>query len=256
MDILKFLQHQQLHRAIVVNNATNAKPNNLPPTGSGSKSGLQIQPTEVIPAIPQYVNDITLGNLLGIAGRSKSNTSGDGHNNCGFNAILEQVGDRTHTHEMINLLRHRLGYGDENSNKMFDTNSCLSVANLFKHPVIEICHNGGKLEQLSLSIPSVDDLSIHFRKDVQLSQNFVQWCKNSEWPQKRIDVLSQWLETNLSGTINFNEATLYDVALQLLQCPTAIALVSIARGGHFDAAPHKNLQLTGNVSELLREAKN
>ncbi|MDR2776580.1 MAG: hypothetical protein LBB17_00840 [Puniceicoccales bacterium] len=256
MNILKLFQHLKSRREIDMNDAINAKSQNLCPTGSGSKSGLQIQPTKVTPSIPQYVNDIELNVLLGVANRSKNHTSGDGHNNCGFNAILEQVGDRTHTHEMINLLRRRLGYGDENSNKMFDTNSCLSVANLFKRPVIEICHNGGKLEQLSFSIPGVDDLSIHLRKDEQLSQNFIQQCRNFEWPQERIDILSQWLETNAPGTVNFNKATSYDIALQLLQCPTAITLISIDRGGHFDAAPHKHLRQEASVLELLCGEKN
>ncbi|MDR2629023.1 MAG: hypothetical protein LBC30_03490 [Puniceicoccales bacterium] len=256
MGVFKLFQCLKSRREIDIINTAKEKSRNLHPTCPRFKFGLQIQPKKVIPSIPQYVSDIELNAFLGVAGRSKSHTPGDGHNNCGFNAILEQVGDRTHSHEMVNLLRQRLGYGDENSNKMFDTNSCLSVANLFKRPVIEICHNCGKLEQLSLSIPSVDALSIHFRKDIHLSQNFIRWCKDSEWPQKRIDILSQWLEANLSGTINFNEATLYDVALRLLQCPRGIALVSIDRGGHFDAAPHKNLPLETSVLELLRGEKN
>jgi hypothetical protein len=203
--------------------------------------------------IPQHFHDIRLTTLLGDTGRSKNSTPGDGHNNCGFNAILEQVGDHTHTHEMVNLLRHKLGYGNENSNQMFDTNSCLSVANLFKRPVAEICPNGGKITQLSFSVPNVD-LSIHFRNEMELSQNFVQWCKNSEWKQDSIDDLSQWLAANLLNAFDFNEATAYDISLRLLQCPRTIVLVSVDSGGHFDAAPHKDLQRENSALEFLREA--
>ncbi|MDR1528173.1 MAG: hypothetical protein LBS22_01125 [Puniceicoccales bacterium] len=254
MDILALAQRQRFHLEIAASNSTNAELSNLHPTGSVSKSDSQIQPTEVIPPIPQWINDIELNALLSTAGRNRHRTSGDGHNNCGFNAILEQVGDRTHTSEMVNLLRHRLKYGDESSNEMFDSHSCLRVADLFKRPVVELCYNSGnsKITQLSFSVPAVD-LSIHLRNDVQLSQNFVQWCKNSEWQQDRIDILSQWLETNLSGMANFNTATPYDVALQLLRCPRAIALISIDTGGHFDAAPYGDLPTEGSVLELLRK---
>ncbi|MDR2432334.1 MAG: hypothetical protein LBD34_01110 [Puniceicoccales bacterium] len=214
------------------------------------KQPVQQQKDDVV---PRYFHDIKLNALLGDTGRNKNSTPGDGHNNCGFNAILEQVGDHTHSSEMVNLLRHKLGYGDENSNKMFDTNSCLSVANLFKHPVVEICHNGGKITQLSFAVPSVD-LSIHFRNEMELSQNFVQWCKSSEWQQDRIDILSQWFAANLPDALNFNEATVYDISLRLLQCPRTIALVSIDSGGHFDAAPHKDLQRENSMLEFLREA--
>jgi hypothetical protein len=210
------------------------------------KQPIQQQEDEVI---PQYFH---VDALLDATGRSKNSTPGDGHNNCGFNSILEQVGDRTRNSEMVNLLRHKLGYGDENSNKMFDTHSCLSVANLFKRPVVEICHNGGKITQLSFSLPGVE-LSIHFRNEMELFQNFVQWCKSSEWQQDRIDALDQWLAINLPDTLNFNEATVYDISLGLLQCPRTIALVSIDMGGHFDAAPHKDLQRENSVLEFLRE---
>ncbi|MDR2603478.1 MAG: hypothetical protein LBC11_02880 [Puniceicoccales bacterium] len=200
--------------------------------------------------IPKYFRDIRLDALLDGTDRSKNSTSGDGHNNCGFNAILEQVGDHTHTHEMVNLLRHKLGYGNENSNQMFDTNSCLSVANLFKRPVSEICHNGGKTTQISFSVPSID-LSIHFRNEMELSQNFVQWCKISEWKQDSIDELSQWLAANLPNTFDFNEITVYDISLRLLQYSKAIVLISVDSGGHFDAAPHKDLQRENSVLDFL-----
>jgi hypothetical protein len=211
-----------------------------------------IQPAEAVPSNPDRIGVMDLKKLLDVTGRSKNSTPGDGHNNCGFNSILEQVGDRTHSSEIVNLLRHKLGYGNENSNQMFDTNSCLPVANLFKRPVAEICHNGGKITQLSFSVPDID-LSIHLRNEMELSQNFVQWCKSFEWQQDRIDILSQWLAVNLPDTLNFNEATVCDILLGLLQCPTTIALVSIDRGGHFDAAPHKDLQRGNSVLELLRE---
>ncbi|MDR2629073.1 MAG: hypothetical protein LBC30_03740 [Puniceicoccales bacterium] len=205
---------------------------------------------------PKYFEDIKLDALLDISNRRKENTPGDGHNNCGFNAILKQVGDRTSSSEMVNLLRLRLGYGDESSNQDFDTRSCKEVANLLRHPVVEICHNGGKIVQLSFSIPSIDDQSIHFRGDALLSQNFVAWCVNAEWRQEQIDALSQWLATNVSDPIDFNEATIHEISLHLLKHPATVALISVEDGGHFDAAPHKDLQHEASVLELLRGVQN
>jgi hypothetical protein len=155
---------------------------------------------------------------------------------------------------MVNLLRYRLKYGDESSNEMFDSHSCRCVADLFKRPLVEQCNRSGrsKIAELSFAIPAVD-LSIHLRNDVQLSQNFVSWCKNSEWQQDKIDILSQWLETNLSGMANCNTATPDDIALQVLRCPRVIALISVDTGRHFDAVPHGDLPTEGNVFELLRK---
>jgi hypothetical protein len=204
---------------------------------------------------PPFLNGIKLPILLDDTGRCKNNTSGDGHNNCGFNSILEQVGDRTHTHEMINLLRCILGYGDENSNQMFDSIPCLSVANLFGQPVAEACHEKGKLVQLSFSIPNMD-LSIHFRSELSLSQNFVQWCKDYEWGQERIDSLARWCKTNLLVPLNFDTATIYDFLLKLLNYPKTIVLISASSGGHFDAVPHQNLPQEDSVLQFLRETQN
>jgi hypothetical protein len=60
--------------------------------------------------------------------------------------MLDQVGNHTHTTEMINLFRSELGYSNENSNEMLDSNSCPSVATLFGRPIIEICHTNNKLD--------------------------------------------------------------------------------------------------------------
>ncbi|MDR1232803.1 MAG: hypothetical protein LBJ75_00865 [Puniceicoccales bacterium] len=215
---------------------------------------LQTQQAEAIPVAPQYVGDIDLKALLDFVDRREIGTSGE-HNNCGFNAILAQVGDHTNGDGMVNLLRHRLKYGDESSNEMFDTHSCLEVAILFNRPVVEVCYNSGKIAQLSFSIPiPTDDLSIHFRGDTLLTQNFVGWCVSCEWSQERIDTLSQWLAANVPGIVNFNEATPYDIALQLLKYPRTIALVSVDKGGHFNAAPHKDLQQEDSVLEFLRSS--
>jgi hypothetical protein len=215
---------------------------------------LQTQQAEAVPVAPQCIGNIDLKVFLDFVDRRKIDTSGDGHNNCGFNAILAQVGDHSNGDGKVNLLRHRLKYGDESSNEMFDTRSCLDVANLFSRPVVEVCFNGDKITQLSLSIPSTDDLSIHFRGNTLLAQNFVAWCVNLKWPQKRIDTLSQWLTANVPGTVNFNEATPYDIALQLLRYPRTIVLVSPDKGGHFNAAPHKDLQQEDSVLEFLRSS--
>ncbi|MDR0742289.1 MAG: hypothetical protein LBE98_02390 [Puniceicoccales bacterium] len=205
--------------------------------------------------IPEFFSDLRVNTLLNASKRYKNHTPGNGHNNCGFNAILEQVGDRTSTHEIVNLLRSKLGYGDESSNENFDTLACQRAANLFRRPVVEICYNSNnKIVQLSFSIPR-GNLSIHLKNDMQLSQNFVAWCINSEWSQEEVDVFSQWLVTNVPGTVTFGEATLYDIALQLLQCPMVIALVAIKSGGHFDAAPHKDLQREASVLEFLRRTE-
>ncbi|MDR1528030.1 MAG: hypothetical protein LBS22_00355, partial [Puniceicoccales bacterium] len=66
-------------------------------------------------------------------------------------------------------------------------------------------------------------------------------------------ILSQWLAANMPGiVVDLNAATLYDVALQLLRCPITIAFVTIDTGGHFDAAPHRDLQPGDSVLPLLR----
>ncbi|MDR1890994.1 MAG: hypothetical protein LBQ23_02305 [Puniceicoccales bacterium] len=233
--------------------------NRLQQTNAVPETSLQARQVQVevetTPPVPKYLNGITLSTILSDTGRHQKHISGDGHNNCGFNSILEQVGDHTHTTEMINLLRSKLDYGNENSNEMLDSNSCPSVATLLGRPVIEICHTNNKLDQLIFSVPGVD-LSFHFEKESDLSQNFVQWCRDSEWQQDRIDDLSRWLETNLPGPLNFNEATIHDIALKLLNYPKTIALVSVSSGGHFDAAPHKNLQREDSVLQLLRKTPN
>jgi hypothetical protein len=220
------------------------------PNSSAVSTAEQIQPIEAVPSDPDSVGAMNLQKFLDDTGRYNSSMPGDGHSNCGFNAILEQVGDRTRTSEMINLLRAKLRYGDENSDQMFDTNSCLSVANLFNRPVVEICYNGGKVVQLSFSVPSAG-LSIHFKDHELLSHNFAAWCIDREWQQDRVDALSSWFKIKFPD-FNFGEATLKDVALQLLQNPTTITLISSDKGGHFDAAPHKDLQPTNSVIGLLR----
>ncbi|MDR2778935.1 MAG: hypothetical protein LBB16_01465 [Puniceicoccales bacterium] len=203
-------------------------------------------------AIPRYLSNISVDSLLDMTGRRKNDTPGDGYNNCGFNSILEQVGDHTHTHEMINLLRRILGYGDESSSQMFDSFSSPLVANFFGRPVAEIVHKDGKTAALHFSIPGID-LCIQLGDELDLSLNLVQWCKNREWGQK-ITGLYKWYRDNLSNTIRFNKATLYDIMMLLLKHPKTIALVSTYEGGHFDAAPHNALLPEGNITPLLQKS--
>ncbi|MDR0693239.1 MAG: hypothetical protein LBF49_01545 [Puniceicoccales bacterium] len=218
-----------------------------------SKPDVQTKPAETIPWDSGVVGDVKFDALLSATGRSKNHTRGDGHCNCGFNATLEQVGDKTHTREMVNLLRNKLGYGDEDSNEMFNRSSCLAVSGLFEHPVVEIYHDGGKITELSVHMLSVN-LCLAIKAQELLSQNFAAWCVSRGWEQNDIDVLSSWFQTDFPP-FDFGNATLGDVFLQLLRCPTTIAFVSASGGGHFDAAPHKDLKSTGNVSEFLRKAK-
>jgi hypothetical protein len=150
----------------------------------------QIQSMEAISSEPKYISDIALNELLGDTGRRKNNTPGDGHNNCGFNAIFEQVGDGTHAAEMVDLRRHKLGYNDAFSGEMFDSSVCRSVANFFKHPVAEIYHNDGKITQLSFSIPG-RDLGLDFKGSSMLSSDLTASLVNDDWNQERVNTLSQ-----------------------------------------------------------------
>ncbi|MDR1528761.1 MAG: hypothetical protein LBS22_04240, partial [Puniceicoccales bacterium] len=76
-----------------------------------------------IDEVSKLFGDVRVSALLEASNRRMRHTSGDGHNNSGFNAILEQVGDRTSSSEMVNALRYRLGYEDESSNQAFSTDS-------------------------------------------------------------------------------------------------------------------------------------
>ncbi|MDR0693237.1 MAG: hypothetical protein LBF49_01535 [Puniceicoccales bacterium] len=214
---------------------------------------IQVEPADPGPWDPVYVQDITLRKLLHVTGRSKKDMPGEGHSNCGFNSILEQIGDRTRNPEMVNLLRNKLRYGDENSNQMFDTNSSPLVAKTFDCPVAEICQDSGKVVHLSFSVPNID-LVISFANNELLSQNLAAWCTSRNWGQDRLDTLSRWLAINIPA-LDFGEAELNDVLLQLLQNPTTIVLVSVVGVEHFDAAPHKDLQRKDSVLEFLRRAE-
>ncbi|MDR0742292.1 MAG: hypothetical protein LBE98_02405 [Puniceicoccales bacterium] len=202
-----------------------------------------------IDKVPEFFGDVRVSALLEASNRCMRHTSGDGHNNCGFNAILEQVGDRTSSSEMVNALRYKLGYGDESGNQGLDGISLPYVADFFDCPVVDIRHKDGKITMLAFFIPAMDGLGFALRRDMQLSEKFVQYCKDIEWLQ---DGISQWLTDNMPGVIDLNAATLYDVVLQLLRCPTTIAFITIDTDGHFDAAPHKDLQRGASVLQLLR----
>jgi hypothetical protein len=184
-----------------------------------------------------------VNNLLNDTGRVWKGVSGDGHNNCGFNAVLVQTEDGhmedCHLREKLNSLRSNLGYGNESSNQMFDTSSCPLVAALFHRPVVEVIHGcDGRVKQLYFSTPGG---SVHLAGDEILSQNFVGWCANREWPQDEIDNLLRWFQDNLSySQESFGETTILEVALFLLRQPESIVLISTENGGHFDAAPFRS----------------
>jgi hypothetical protein len=219
----------------------------------------KLGPSPVAPATTesgltsQYIGDVDVNSLLNIVDRNKNNTPGDGRNNCGFNAILEQVGDQTHTLEMVNLLRHKLKFNDELSNEMFDGEFCLHVARLFNRPVAEIYGKNNKVVQLLFSIPG-PDLIIHFTNKMQLSQNFKEWCEAFEWPLDRVTSLSQWLKANFPGIDKFEKVTIDGILLQLLSYPKTIGVVSDDQSQHFDPAPHGNLQREDNVLKFLDKA--
>ncbi|MDR2777148.1 MAG: hypothetical protein LBB17_03880 [Puniceicoccales bacterium] len=210
----------------------------------------QAQP-EPVDAPPRRFGDIRLNNLLYFSDRRKENTPGDGHNNCAFNAILKQVGDRSSSSEMVNLLRRRLGYGDENSNQNFDTSSCSCqlVADLFERPVIDIHQRGGAVTQMCFSIPGVGNLNLHLTEGEWLYQNFIQLCKDLGYSKEKIKAISKLMDIR---SLSAADATVIDFMVKLLQYPATIVLIYAEGGGHFDAAPHKDLQHEASVLELLR----
>ncbi|MDR1528031.1 MAG: hypothetical protein LBS22_00360 [Puniceicoccales bacterium] len=213
----------------------------------------QLAQQQRITRAPEFFGDVRVSTLLRASNRHMRHTPGDGHNNCGFNTILEQVGDRTSSPEMVNALRYRLSYGDESSNQEFSTGSFSAVANLFNCPVVCIYHRDNKIKKLSFSIPVLDGMRFKFRRNMQLSENFAQYLRNFGLSREMADILSQWLAANVPSIgVDFNAATLYDIALQLLRWPTTIAFVTIYTGGHFDAAPHRDLQPGANVLPFLR----
>ncbi|MDR1233243.1 MAG: hypothetical protein LBJ75_03225, partial [Puniceicoccales bacterium] len=106
---------------------------------------------------PMISNEINLDTLLRDTSRTKNHTPGNGHNNCAFNAVLEQVGNRTSNSEMVNLLRSSLGYANENSGTMLWSTSCSDIASLFRRPVIVIEHNNrNQITEVSLCVLSTE----------------------------------------------------------------------------------------------------
>jgi hypothetical protein len=151
---------------------------------------------------------------------------------------------------MVNLLRSSLGYADENSGCVFTSASYSDVASLFQNTVVEIWHDArNQVMEVGFWVLSTEvGLPVHefgFHEG-EFSQNFVQFC-GSWLSQEEINDLSQYVA-------NFNEATVFDIVVQLLQRPETIALVFREGGGHFDAAPHVDLPQRDNVLEFLRRA--
>jgi hypothetical protein len=164
MDILKLITRQDISPA-------------------NSFCSRHIQPAGADSWNSTHIPDMDLNELRNAIGRNRNrnrnNTSEDGHNNSGFNAVFEQMGDSIHTSEMVDLLRNKLGYGDENSNQTFRTISCLPVAIIFDSPVVEIYHDGDKVACLTISFNT--ELIIRFKSFELLSRHFVPWGREFNW---------------------------------------------------------------------------
>jgi hypothetical protein len=217
----------------------------------------QPPPTVVPPpqnvAPPVILSGISLDTLLRDTGRTKNNTPGDGYNNCGFNGVLEHLADEPSNSEIVNRLRSLLGYPNENSGTMFDSNSCLDVANLLGRAVaVTDYDSSNNLTKISLSLPNIGIFPFH--GTTPLCQNFVEMLNSAKW-SPIVDSLSQWFAANLPDTFNFREATMHDVFLGLLRHPRTIALAYRDGSNHFDAAPHINRPREGNVRKFLIEAE-
>ncbi|MDR1232937.1 MAG: hypothetical protein LBJ75_01595 [Puniceicoccales bacterium] len=221
----------------------------------------QPPPQNIVPL--GHSGDISLNTLLRDTGRTKNNTPGGRYNDDnGFNSInatLEQVGDRSSSSEMESLLRSSLGYANRDSSETFLTGFDQKVANLFGRPLVAIGYDAdnNKVRTLSFEIPTIDTgLFIElFTNEGSLSRSFVELLRDCRgWPQGKIDSLDRWLKDNLpADTLNFSEATLYDIVLRLLQYPRTMAFAEDCRL-HSDAAPHRDLPWENNVLEFLRRA--
>ncbi|MDR0742291.1 MAG: hypothetical protein LBE98_02400 [Puniceicoccales bacterium] len=212
-------------------------------------------PLEEDNVIPEYFGNLSLNTLLNNTGRSVKSMRYSSYKDSGFNAILEQVGGRTSSWEMVDALRKRLGYDgsrfDEELN--MDRDTCVNITKCFNCPIAEIYYNeDGKLEMLVFTMPNVDQVMI-IERSVQLSQNFAQWCKHFRKTPHDIETELEWLKTCLPGPLDFRKATVCDIMLRLLRRPETIVITakdSIGNYERFDAAPHKYLMSRDDVLDV------
>ncbi|MDR1232667.1 MAG: hypothetical protein LBJ75_00145 [Puniceicoccales bacterium] len=195
--------------------------------------------------------NVKLDTLLYASRRSRNDTLDDGYNNDGFNAILEQVGDKSPSVEMVKSLKDSLFRSDGDP---LCPVFCPGVANIFHRPVVGICRGATyQAESLTIYLPGASKYFIlKDREEIPLAQTFVRWVEEQGYPQKGIEALSQDLGTILN--IDISKATVRDIVLELLGHPNTIVLVENP-DGHIEAAPHASRpqEDSDRVLESLRD---
>jgi hypothetical protein len=158
--------------------------------------------------------------------------SGDGSNNCAFNAILYQV-KRNHTRRDVNILRKVVGL---NGNTMFWTTAehMQKVANYFKRPMAVISRQGNTFMDYRLVLPNRDWFVVFGKSTIKtLSANFLNWI--TKYTRENATTLTRDILKFLPAKFDIQKARVYDVILALQRHPKTIVLVH--GNVHFMAAP-------------------